>query len=569
MATVIGMTAASILALFDGVPSTAEVDANGDLIFTLQGGGTFNAGNVEGPPIAYEIAYKPATDLPDTYPHPAVTTMALGLGSSTGWPCVYGTVTTYILNTSRAYQLVMEKSTGNIWLRTSGDNTWGSFYQLASKAYVDAAVAAVQADADQNATDISSLEATVRGTEIGSGTNLDAFIQAGVYHQSEDGEASTALNYPVAKAGTLEVFYNGSLVAWQRYTPHANTTNVFYMRHNNVGIWKPWVKFTAHRNRKNLLPDLSTYSTGTLVNESGSRGSNPNVWSLWSITGTATASIQSDATAGTTGFGRFLALYSPAGYNQRVDSPVIDVVPGEKYVVRWKQGAIYTNTTPRQYFRIAGGSTAAMTEYPGNSSSAGIQPIGYYENVTMVDIGDTYGSADASLMVERSLSFEVPAGITKAAIAITQYQPTGSVTAIYKDFEFYRIDGDEAPSDTGWVSLCSQGGWDAEEALVRIKDDIFYMTGKFVPPSGYTATWNSPSALLPPFFADALTEAETTATTRGLRGWLSSTSDRFARMSLYAADHSSSAGYVNIEPSDVSSTYFEIVQMAVPMGRGS
>lgn len=453
---------------------------------------------------------------------------------------------------------------------------------VAAQAYADQAeldaIASAETYADQAEADAKSysdvignaLTARLNGTSIPTGANLNTYLTSGYYYQSSDAFAAAGSNYPVAKAGALEVLYNGSDKVVQRYTPFSNVSSVVYMRQNNAGVWKPWVVFRAKRNRQNMLASLTTFSTGTIVNESGARGSNPTVWSMWSVVGSATASIQSDATAGTTGFGRFLALYSPAGTNHaRVDSPVMDVVPGGHYVVRWKQGAIHTTGTPRQYFRIAGGSDASMTEYPGSSSSSGLQPIGYYENVSMPDIGDTYGNANASLMVERSLSFKVPAGITKAAIAIVQYQPTGSITAIYKDFEFYRIDGDEAPSDTGWISLCSQGGWDSEEALVRIKDDIFYATGRLVPVSGYTTGWTSPAALLPPFVSEAMSQAETTRANQGLRGWLTSTGGRVARLSMYASDHSSAAGYVNVEPSATGATYFELVQMAIPLGVGS
>lgn len=96
-------------------------------------------------------------------------------------------------------------------------------------------------------TTAATLTNTVRNFgEIPNGINLNALTGSwfGQYHQSANAGASTALNYPVAQAGILEVYKTGvageSCV--QRYTPY--WINAIYQRLYNAGSssWSDWVQ---------------------------------------------------------------------------------------------------------------------------------------------------------------------------------------------------------------------------------------------------------------------------------------------------------------------------------------
>lgn len=80
-------------------------------------------------------------------------------------------------------------------------------------------------------------------TELGGGIDLNTVITAGVWTQSQNAEAATGSNYPVAAAGLLEVEYNvtGAMV-WQRYTTYQGAGNNVYVRaYYSLGTgWSAW-----------------------------------------------------------------------------------------------------------------------------------------------------------------------------------------------------------------------------------------------------------------------------------------------------------------------------------------
>lgn len=104
-------------------------------------------------------------------------------------------------------------------------------------------------DAPNVPLDVQRLAEAVEGlytaAEIPDAVNLNTMTTPGVFAQSQNGEATTANNYPVqGQAGLLEVFRNvGGSMVWQRYTlyggvvpPGLNSyTRGFY------GTWTAWV----------------------------------------------------------------------------------------------------------------------------------------------------------------------------------------------------------------------------------------------------------------------------------------------------------------------------------------
>ncbi len=73
-------------------------------------------------------------------------------------------------------------------------------------------------------------------------TDLNGFVDFGVWTQSQNAEASTDRHYPAAKAGYLEVFTNPSGYVLQRYTAY-DCTGV-YLRYKYNGSWSAWKTIT-------------------------------------------------------------------------------------------------------------------------------------------------------------------------------------------------------------------------------------------------------------------------------------------------------------------------------------
>lgn len=80
-------------------------------------------------------------------------------------------------------------------------------------------------------------------TEIGAGVDLDTISTAGYRIQSEDAEATVALNYPVAYQGMLYVTVNpGGNLVWQTYSITGNgpLNGTIWTRTKSSGVWSRW-----------------------------------------------------------------------------------------------------------------------------------------------------------------------------------------------------------------------------------------------------------------------------------------------------------------------------------------
>jgi len=95
-----------------------------------------------------------------------------------------------------------------------------------------------------NSNSLVSIPGTLRNppSVLGAGQNLNSYVTSGVWYQNANANATTALNYPEAKAGLLEVFgsASGTLFAWQRYSLYGSGIPVVYFRNNYSGTWGPW-----------------------------------------------------------------------------------------------------------------------------------------------------------------------------------------------------------------------------------------------------------------------------------------------------------------------------------------
>lgn len=76
-------------------------------------------------------------------------------------------------------------------------------------------------------------------TALGEGVDLDTITSTGVYHQHLNVRADKALNYPVGKAGLLEVHTPSvGRMVYQRYT--AYNDNAIFHRSRYFNDWSEW-----------------------------------------------------------------------------------------------------------------------------------------------------------------------------------------------------------------------------------------------------------------------------------------------------------------------------------------
>lgn len=115
--------------------------------------------------------------------------------------------------------------------------------------------------------------ASLTGTD-----NLNTFghTNGGIYHNAANANATTANNYPVPYAGTLEVIpssvnQGGTM---QRYVPYNNPAEIFQRCETSPGAWTPWQEFTGKavaieeavtRAKREIYAELLALNAGIVV----------------------------------------------------------------------------------------------------------------------------------------------------------------------------------------------------------------------------------------------------------------------------------------------------------------
>lgn len=110
---------------------------------------------------------------------------------------------------------------------------------------------------------------------IPASTNLNTFTAAGRYIQLTNGNATLALNYPLAsQAGLLEVIpFESATTMIQRFT--VRDTGIIYVRYFNSTTWTSWNTYTAPAPPAAYVPP-----TGTVQLWAGLKTSPPTGWLL-------------------------------------------------------------------------------------------------------------------------------------------------------------------------------------------------------------------------------------------------------------------------------------------------
>lgn len=205
------------------------------------------------PDLIYTQKY--AADLPSTYPlGVSLMTLTGGWASTGGWPYASSG---YVVTFFRADSPLATNSTSafQIWNRNVSGSASPAAAEMLFRSGTDSGgwTPWVQL----SAATLTELDATV---------NLNLLTTPGTYAQSQNVEATLALNYPVPNAGMLEVFANtaGDEI-WQRYTVYAlagQPGGFTYTRGKYLSTWQPWVNVGGN------VDSVAAGSTPTIVTPS-------------------------------------------------------------------------------------------------------------------------------------------------------------------------------------------------------------------------------------------------------------------------------------------------------------
>ena len=77
-------------------------------------------------------------------------------------------------------------------------------------------------------------------TELGS-EDLNTITRTGVYVQPRNRDAENAANYPISRAGLLEVHTLGGFT-FQRYTAYESNGIFTRSYYNYRDVWEPWTR---------------------------------------------------------------------------------------------------------------------------------------------------------------------------------------------------------------------------------------------------------------------------------------------------------------------------------------
>ena len=106
--------------------------------------------------------------------------------------------------------------------------------------------------------------------------DLDAVVTKGIYHQSQNANATSGRNYPVAFAGMLEVFQDGlGNFIYQRYTTVSAGGNLVFTRGWYNGTWWSAWRVVSDGLAQTARSDSYQSSTGALVD------TNPILQQTW------------------------------------------------------------------------------------------------------------------------------------------------------------------------------------------------------------------------------------------------------------------------------------------------
>lgn len=120
----------------------------------------------------------------------------------------------------------------------------------------------------------SKLRARPEVIEMGPGVDLNTVVSTAKWTQSQNVEATLALNYPVAQAGLLEVtaVTTSNPMVWQRYTVYSTGGGAVYERGLYQTTWSAWrvtsanVHYAAYKTVSQVMATSGAWYTPTFEN---------------------------------------------------------------------------------------------------------------------------------------------------------------------------------------------------------------------------------------------------------------------------------------------------------------
>lgn len=328
-------------------------------------------------------------ELPSSYPNNSVTVTRRGSASGTSWP-EHGTVLTANTYSNRAGQLLFAGTGNNLYFR-GGGSSWGLWHTVYHTGNLDASSLVTTArsisagnglsgggnfttnrtislgtpgtlsgsttnnvstsshthalSANLSAWDgYSPSDSTVFKGNIGGSENLNNYTETGWYHQPANANAGSGTNYPVSKAGLLEVYASGGMV-YQRYTEYNG--GVVWTRSKYSSTWYSWKQVW---DSSTDITGISSSTTFTVTTPNGNVAIGPSNSSYCHFNTDRTQFyFNKDLRINGT-------IYAGSGYNQRV----------------WTESdhASYAQLTSRTYLHCGqSGTTDSSRIYSGSSGN--------------------------------------------------------------------------------------------------------------------------------------------------------------------------------------------------------
>lgn len=307
MATVTGLTAERMLAIEGSSIVDGFVDNDGNLILKKYSGQTINAGAAIGPKSVYPEASTAVVRTSDGRAKTAPPTDVDDAATKKYVDDLDAAQKTYVDSATKANKDYMTDGTQTITvskvrLKATGDasaTSTGHAFQIGDDTganliidqnelqarnngvgkvlYIEyGANASTTAYVPTGAGDFTTKDYTdklaassIFGKEIAANTNLNTLTIPGTYKQSLTANATTALNYPQAIGGLLEVFANDGVqntMYWQRYTPYGSGNGMFYTRAHYNGTWYAWIANNRPDEVVTPIATIGNFTTSGQIN---------------------------------------------------------------------------------------------------------------------------------------------------------------------------------------------------------------------------------------------------------------------------------------------------------------
>jgi hypothetical protein len=131
---------------------------------------------------------------------------------------------------------------------------WSQTIETDVSSYISIATVATEVVASRSWTDANNIGSIPKAPTALGDNNLNTITTPGFYNQTADANATIARNYPIANAGSLNVYKTTSNGVIQEYTTYNN--NITYKRNYNGSSWGVWKTIL---NSIDAIPQLSNY----------------------------------------------------------------------------------------------------------------------------------------------------------------------------------------------------------------------------------------------------------------------------------------------------------------------